>query len=41
VGNGIVQQYEPGRVVVLFDEVGFRTLSLDVVFQRRLLEPLD
>ncbi|HEX8306769.1 MAG TPA: RecQ family ATP-dependent DNA helicase [Jatrophihabitans sp.] len=40
-GSGIVQQYEPGRVVVLFDEVGFRTLALDVVSERGLLRPVD
>ena len=38
-GGGIVQQYEQDRVVVLFDEVGFRTLSLPVVAGERLLEP--
>jgi ATP-dependent DNA helicase RecQ len=38
-GSGVVQQYEPGRVVVLFDEVGFRTLSLDVIEERGLLTP--
>ena len=38
-GTGVVQQYEPGRVVVLFDEVGFRTLALDVVEERGLLRP--
>ena len=36
-GTGVVQQYEPGRVVVLFDDVGFRTLALDVVAERDLL----
>jgi ATP-dependent DNA helicase RecQ len=40
-GSGVVQQYEPGRVVVLFDEVGFRTLALDIVCERDLLTPLD
>jgi ATP-dependent DNA helicase RecQ len=40
-GTGVVQQYEPGRVVVLFDEVGFRTLSLDVIEERGLLTPVD
>jgi ATP-dependent DNA helicase RecQ len=39
-GTGTVQQYEPGRVVVLFDEVGFRTLALDVVSERGLLRPV-
>jgi ATP-dependent DNA helicase RecQ len=38
-GTGIVQQYEPGRVVVLFEAVGFRTLALDVVAERGLLRP--
>jgi ATP-dependent DNA helicase RecQ len=38
-GTGTVQQYEPGRVVVLFEEVGFRTLALDVVEERGLLRP--
>ena len=38
-GTGIVQQYEPGRVVVLFEDVGFRTLALDVVEERGLLRP--
>ena len=38
-GSGIVQQYEPGRVVVLFGEVGFRTLALDLVAERGLLTP--
>jgi ATP-dependent DNA helicase RecQ len=40
-GIGLVQQYEPGRVVVLFDDEGFRTLALDVVAERGLLTPLD
>ncbi|HST46325.1 RecQ family ATP-dependent DNA helicase [Jatrophihabitans sp.] len=40
-GIGVVQQYEPGRVVVLFDDVGFRTLALDVVAERELLTPVD
>ena len=40
-GTGVVQQYEPGRVVVLFDEVGFRTLALDVVAERGLLRALN
>ncbi|HEY0166471.1 MAG TPA: RecQ family ATP-dependent DNA helicase [Jatrophihabitans sp.] len=39
-GIGVVQQYEPGRVVVLFDDVGFRTLALDVVAERGLLTPV-
>jgi ATP-dependent DNA helicase RecQ len=38
-GDGTVQQYEQDRVVVLFDEAGFRTLSLAVVADEGLLEP--
>jgi len=38
-GIGVVQQYEPDRVVVLFDEVGFRALSLEVLAEQQLLEP--
>jgi hypothetical protein len=35
-----VQRYEHDRaVVVLFDEVGYKTLALDVVRERALLEP--
>ena len=39
-GEGVVQRYDHDRaVVVLFDEVGYKTLSLDVVRERDLLEP--
>ena len=33
-------RYEGDRIVVLFDEVGYKTLSLEAVQQRNLLEPL-
>jgi ATP-dependent DNA helicase RecQ len=36
-GEGVVMGYEPDRVVVLFDEVGYRTLALDVLAERELL----
>jgi ATP-dependent DNA helicase RecQ len=36
-GEGVVMGYEPDRVVVLFDDVGYRTLALDVLTERRLL----
>jgi ATP-dependent DNA helicase RecQ len=36
-GRGIVLRYEPDRVVVLFDDVGYRTLSLPDVVERDLL----
>jgi ATP-dependent DNA helicase RecQ len=33
-------RYEGDRIVVLFDEVGYKTLSLAAVAERGLLEPL-
>jgi hypothetical protein len=46
-GEGDVQRYEAsgtageagGRIVVLFDDVGYKTLSLEVVRDRGLLAP--
>jgi len=38
-GAGVVQRYEDEAVVVLFDEVGYKTLALAVIRERRLLEP--
>jgi ATP-dependent DNA helicase RecQ len=37
-GEGVVMRYEGDRIVVLFEEVGYRTLSLDAVAARGLLE---
>jgi ATP-dependent DNA helicase RecQ len=37
-GRGVVMRYEGDRIVVLFEEVGYRTLSLDAVAARGLLE---
>jgi ATP-dependent DNA helicase RecQ len=39
-GDGTVLRYEGDRVVGLFDEIGYRTLALDVVVENGLLEPL-
>jgi ATP-dependent DNA helicase RecQ len=36
-GAGLVQRYEEGQVVVLFDSVGYRKLGLDLVEERGLL----
>ena len=36
-GTGAVQRYDDDAVVVLFDEVGYKTLALDVVVARALL----
>jgi ATP-dependent DNA helicase RecQ len=38
-GEGVVQRYDNGSVVVLFDEVGYKSLALDVVLERALLAP--
>jgi ATP-dependent DNA helicase RecQ len=37
-GEGVVMRYEGDRIVVLFEEVGYRTLSLEAVAARSLLE---
>jgi ATP-dependent DNA helicase RecQ len=37
-GEGVVQRYDDDAVVVLFDEVGYKTLALEVVAERSLLE---
>jgi ATP-dependent DNA helicase RecQ len=36
-GEGVVQRYDEDAIVVLFDEVGYKTLALDVVRDRDLL----
>jgi ATP-dependent DNA helicase RecQ len=38
-GDGVVQRYDDDSVVVLFDEAGYKTLALDVVVERGLLQP--
>ena len=38
-GEGVVQRYDDAAVVVLFDDVGYKTLALDVLLERGLLEP--
>jgi len=40
-GDGQVMRYEGDRVVVLFGEVGYKTLSLEAVAARSLLVPVD
>ncbi|MBW3621409.1 MAG: ATP-dependent DNA helicase [Actinobacteria bacterium] len=40
-GSGTVTRYEQDRVVVLFDEAGYRTLSLDLVADQGLLSPAE
>jgi ATP-dependent DNA helicase RecQ len=38
-GDGVVTDVEDDRLTVLFDDVGYRTLSLDLA-ETGLLEPL-
>ncbi len=38
-GRGVVTDVEPDRVTLLFDDVGYRTLALEVVEERQLLTP--
>ena len=37
-GEGLVQRYEGDKMVVLFDEVGYKTLGVDLVTERDLLK---
>ena len=37
-GEGVVMRYEGDRIVVLFDEVGYKTLALETVVSRGLLQ---
>ncbi len=39
-GTGTVMAYEQDRVVVLFEEVGYKTLSVPIVQRSKLLEPV-
>jgi ATP-dependent DNA helicase RecQ len=38
-GEGIVQRYDRDRMVVLFDAAGYKTMAVELVSERRLLEP--
>ena len=40
-GPGLVMRYEDDRVVVLFDDVGYKTLLLEAVGERDLLTAVD
>jgi ATP-dependent DNA helicase RecQ len=34
-----VQRYERDKLVVLFDDVGYKTLAVDLVVEKSLLDP--
>ena len=40
-GEGTVQQAADGKVVVVFDRVGYKTLAEEVVARGDLLEPAE
>ena len=40
-GEGLVMRYEGDKIVVLFDEVGYKTLALDLVTENGLLAAAD
>ena len=37
-GEGLVQRYEDAKMVILFNEVGYQTLDVELVIERGLLE---
>jgi ATP-dependent DNA helicase RecQ len=37
-GEGLVQRYEDDKMVILFDEAGYKTLDVELVIERGLLE---
>lgn len=39
-GQGMVLRYEGDKMVVLFDEVGYKTLAIAIVQEHKLLEPI-
>jgi ATP-dependent DNA helicase RecQ len=38
-GDGTVNRYERDKMVVLFDDTGYKTLAVELVVANRLLEP--
>ena len=40
-GEGLVQRYEGDKMVVLFDDVGYKTLDIELAKERGLLEPAE
>jgi ATP-dependent DNA helicase RecQ len=40
-GEGLVQRYEADKMVVLFDEAGYKTLAVALVRERDLLQPVS
>ncbi|GCE17532.1 ATP-dependent DNA helicase RecQ [Dictyobacter kobayashii] len=40
-GDGLVLRYEGDKMVVLFNEVGYKTLFVDLVVERKILEAVE
>ena len=40
-GEGLVMRYDGDKIVALFDEVGYKTLALDLVLENDLLTPAE
>lgn len=40
-GEGLVMRYEGDKIVILFDEVGYKTLDVEFVRQRHMLESVN
>lgn len=40
-GEGMVMRYEGGKIVILFDQVGYKTLDIELATQQHLLEPIQ
>jgi ATP-dependent DNA helicase RecQ len=40
-GEGLIMRYEGDKMVILFDSVGYKTLAVDIVEERHLLESAD
>jgi ATP-dependent DNA helicase RecQ len=39
-GTGMVMRYEGDKIVILFDQVGYKTLDIELAIQQHLLEPV-
>jgi ATP-dependent DNA helicase RecQ len=37
-GEGMVMRYEGDKIVILFDQVGYKTLGVNIALQRGLLK---
>ncbi len=37
-GSGLVLRYEGSKIVVLFDQVGYKTLDIEIILERHLLQ---